>query len=292
VDSSPIKNVTDTAFMVAAWRARETERPDALFRDPLASRLAGERGRQIVESLPPKTFMGGWSIIIRTRIIDRFIEDAVANGIDTILNLGAGLDTRPYRMELPAPLRWIEVDVPAIIDHKEKSLAAERPRCSLERVALDLAEPKLRAAFLSRTAASSKNILVLTEGVIPYLREEEVAALADDLRSAPSYRCWVADYFSPRTYAYRRRRGITQIMANAPFRFKPADYFRFFAERGWTPKEIRYLAEESLRLHRPPPLPFLLKLRLRIFHLIIPSERFAETRRFMGYVLFEPGQPK
>jgi O-methyltransferase involved in polyketide biosynthesis len=65
VDSSPIKNVTDTAFMVAAWRARETERPNPLFCDPLASRVAGERGRQILQNLPPKTFMGGWSITIR-----------------------------------------------------------------------------------------------------------------------------------------------------------------------------------------------------------------------------------
>jgi len=88
--------------MVAAWRARESERPDALFREPLAARLAGEHGRRIIEHLPRRTFVGGWSAVIRTCIIDDLIRSSVAEGTDTVLNLGAGLDTRPYRMDLPA----------------------------------------------------------------------------------------------------------------------------------------------------------------------------------------------
>jgi O-methyltransferase involved in polyketide biosynthesis len=38
-----IQNVSDTAFMVAVYRAMESERPDALFHDPLVRKLAGER---------------------------------------------------------------------------------------------------------------------------------------------------------------------------------------------------------------------------------------------------------
>lgn len=58
-----IQNVPDTAFMAAAYRAIESERPDALFRDPLADKLAGERGREIIASLPPQSMMGGWTVI-------------------------------------------------------------------------------------------------------------------------------------------------------------------------------------------------------------------------------------
>jgi O-methyltransferase involved in polyketide biosynthesis len=92
--------------MIAAYRARETERADALFRDPLAARLAGDRGMRILENLPQRTFLGGWSIVIRTCIIDSFIQSAVAEGIDTIVNLGAGLDTRPISLSWPMRQWW------------------------------------------------------------------------------------------------------------------------------------------------------------------------------------------
>jgi O-methyltransferase involved in polyketide biosynthesis len=52
-----IQNVSDTAFMAAAYRAAETARSDALFHDPLSARLAGERGEKILAGLPKKAFM-------------------------------------------------------------------------------------------------------------------------------------------------------------------------------------------------------------------------------------------
>ena len=52
VDTNPIRNVSDTALWVAIYRAMESERPDALFQDPYARRLGGERGQAIVEALP------------------------------------------------------------------------------------------------------------------------------------------------------------------------------------------------------------------------------------------------
>jgi len=91
-----IQNVSDTAFMVAGFRALEGERDEPLFRDPLAWKLAGEHGRNILATVP-YTFIGAWSVVIRTVIIDDFINRAIAKGVDTIINLGAGLDTRPDR---------------------------------------------------------------------------------------------------------------------------------------------------------------------------------------------------
>jgi len=121
-----IQNVSDPAFLVAGFRALESERPEPLFRDPLAWKLAGDHGRKILATVP-KTFVGGWSVVIRTVIIDNFIKEAIEQGVDTILNLGAGLDTRPYRMELPETLRWIEVDFPHVIAHKGRGLPTSNP---------------------------------------------------------------------------------------------------------------------------------------------------------------------
>src|SRR5947208_2742107 len=91
-----IENVSDTALWVAVYRALESERPDALFRDPLSMKLAGARGREIAASMPNGSIMA-WVMAIRTVAIDRLIQDAIRMGADTVLNLGAGLDTRPYR---------------------------------------------------------------------------------------------------------------------------------------------------------------------------------------------------
>src|SRR3569623_650258 len=97
-ETTPINHVTDTALWVAVYRARETERPDALFRDPLASKLAGERGRLIESKMSQGKYVN-WSLAIRTVVIDKFVHEAVVRGFDTIVNLGAGLDTRPYRLD-------------------------------------------------------------------------------------------------------------------------------------------------------------------------------------------------
>ena len=287
-----IQNVPDTAFMAAAYRAIESERPHALFRDPLADKLAGERGRAIIASLPPQSMMGGWTVIIRTCIIDELIQQAIAQGVDTILNLGAGLDTRPYRMALPETLRWIEVDHPTIIEWKRTRLAQEKPRCQLERIALDLADAQARRQLLDEVASRSGKVLVLTEAVTPYLPEEAVAALGTDLRARAAMKYWIVDYFSPASYEYRRRSGMSRAMKNAPFLFEPKDYLGFFAAAGWQPNEIKYFAEEAQRLRRPAPFPWHVRLITSVLGVLMPPEKRRAMKRYAGFVLFEPAPMK
>src|SRR5689334_1502457 len=118
-----IEHVSDTGLYVAALRAAETNRPDSLIKDPLAAVLAGERGASIASSLRESELVG-FGIALRARLIDELLLNAVQSGeIDTVLNLGAGLDTRPWRLELPARLRWIEVDFPAILEYKSEKLS-------------------------------------------------------------------------------------------------------------------------------------------------------------------------
>ncbi len=105
-EPAAIKDVSDTAIWVAWYRARETDRPDAMFRDPLAKVLVGERGEQIAKSFGAMGRYTDWIVLTRTVNIDAFILEGIRDGVDAVLNLGAGLDTRPYRMDLPASLRW------------------------------------------------------------------------------------------------------------------------------------------------------------------------------------------
>src|SRR5439155_18020971 len=98
-----VRNISDTALLAAIYRARETERPDPVFRDPFARRLAGERGDQIAKSMPFSE-RATWAWITRTYAYDEFIKQQVREGVDMVVNLAAGLDARPYRMDLPASL--------------------------------------------------------------------------------------------------------------------------------------------------------------------------------------------
>lgn len=266
-----IQHVSDTAFLVAQLRALESARPDALFRDPLAARLAGERGRRIAEATPNP--MSAWQIAMRTLVIDRLLLQAIASGVDTILNLGAGLDARPYRLGVPATLRWIEVDYPLVQQLKDAQLAGETPRCRVERVSLDLAERSARRSLFARIDAEAARILVLTEGVVPYLSVDDAGALADDLNAMRSVAGWIVDYIAPEIVRFRRSANVD--FASAPFLFEPPDWHAFFAEHGFRQREIRLLADLATECNRPPPLP-------------TPIAQSGGFRRSMGYVLLEP----
>ncbi len=279
-----IENVSDTAFWVAHYRGLEGERSDALFRDPLAGLLAGERGRRIAADMPGST-MTSWNIVIRTCLIDDYIRASIAEGIDTIVNLGAGLDTRPYRMDLPPGLEWIEVDYPHVIDFKEARLKDEVPHCRLTRLRADLTNENERREVFAALAPRSKSTLVLTEGVVPYLSLDEAAGLADAL-AALDVRYWIVDYFAPEMMRFRQTQ-IGRKMQNAPLKFWPEDWAGFFASHGWRCKEIRYLSEEGDRLRRQPKVPLPILAAVAVRYIFSSPEGRARFRKYIGYARLE-----
>src|SRR5881409_3957875 len=164
--SGEIQHVSDTARWVALYRAMESERPDALFRDPYARRLAGARGAQILAALP-RGHTWAWPMIVRTAVLDELILRAIErDGVDTVLNLAAGLDTRPYRLPLPSSLRWVEADFPDVIAYKQGQLTGERPVCAVEHVGIDLTDVGRRRALFGRIGAAARQVLVVTEGLL------------------------------------------------------------------------------------------------------------------------------
>lgn len=282
-DDHLIENVSDTSFWVAYYRAKESLRPDSLFKDPFAQLLVGDRGKNISDSMAHISRYTEWSVISRTVIIDRFIADGIKNGVDAIINLGAGLDTRPYRMDLPKNLEWVEVDYPNIISHKEKILKDEVPKCKLTRVTLDLADSKKRGEFLEGVLPSAKKILIITEGVIIYLSPNEVEDLAKDLLKHKRFTNWITEYFHPRVYPYLQNTIRASKMKNAPFKFYPEDWHGFFKKLGWEECETRFTGEISLEFNRKPPMPFWASLILPF----MPKKIREASLRMTGYVVFK-----
>lgn len=249
-----IRNVSDTARWVAFYRAMETEKPDAIFKDPYARKLAGERGEQIVNALK-RGRSQSWAMVVRTKLIDDLLLQILASGaIDVVLNLAAGLDMRPYRLTLPSELRWIEVDLPGMIDYKEEMLGNEKPHCQLERVKMDLADAPARRALFQRINSSAGGTFVITEGLLGYLEENQVAALSQDLHEAEHFQYWVTDLASPKVLQVTQKHWGKQLgAAGAPIQFAPAAAEEFFAPYGWKCAEFHDFYQASVKFKRPMP---------------------------------------
>lgn len=252
-DALMIRNVSDTASWVAMYRARETDRDNALFRDPFARLLAGERGEQIVAAM--KQERNEWAFVIRTFLFDAFITQEIANGADTVLNLAAGLDARPYRLPLSPTLQWIEVDLPELIAWKEDILRDETPRCRLERVALDLADAAARRELFARVGATAKKVLIITEGLLIYLEPADVRTFAEDLAAPPSFQRWVLDIASPGLLKMMMKQvGKELTRASSPLKFAPEEGPEFFAASGWRALDVRSSFKTAAQQGRLPLL--------------------------------------
>ena len=281
-----IAHVADTAHWVAVYRAMETERPDAIFRDPFARRLAGPDGEAIVDRMPQGRQMA-WAMVVRTAILDEIIVEKIArDGVDLVVNLAAGLDARPWRLALPATLRWVDVDFPGMIAYKTGVLRDERPRCRYEAVSADLSDESSRPALFTRITAGAARVLIVSEGLLIYLSEAQVAALSRDLSALPGVRWWLMDLASPRMLAWMNgswaRQMTEESEGRARFQFAPAAGTGFFAEHGsW--EEERYVSAMAASRRLKREMRFAWFWRLVI--LLYPARVRKKFERFSGYAL-------
>ena len=275
-----VRNISDTARWAAYFRAQETKREDALFRDPYAERLAGARGTEIANTLPEGN-KHEWAWVARTYLFDQFIAKEIAEGTDLVVNLAAGLDARPYRMKLPRTLQWAEIDLPEPLTYKELVLANEKPVCALERIRLDLANPPARRALFAQLNARAKKALVLTEGLLIYLTPEEVGELAKDLAACGNFHAWITDLSSPGLLRMMQRTSGKELSkAGAPFKFGPMEGPGFFAPYGWRAADVQGLLKTAARFGRPP-------FFLRMMAKLPEPKRPAGNRPWSGVCLLE-----
>jgi methyltransferase (TIGR00027 family) len=250
--NNDVRGVSDTARWVAFFRAQETQRPDALFRDPFAERLAGEHGYHIANTLADGN-KHEWAWVARTYLFDQFLARAIQDGADLVLNLAAGLDARPYRMNLPSTLQWIEVDLPDIVSYKNEILRNDKPRCQLERIALDLSDVPRRCELFANLNARAKRVVVASEGLLIYFTPEDVASLAKDLASVKHFQNWIIDLASPGQLRLMQRTTGKQLSeVGAAFKFGPAEGAGFFAPYGWESRDVQGMLKTAAEHKRAP----------------------------------------
>ena len=265
--------------MVAFSRAVESERSKPLFDDPFARQLAGDFGEALTREMGDSEMITR-GLAVRTAVIDELLLARIKqDDIDLVLNLGAGLDTRPWRLALPRSLQWIDADLPHILSYKTDRLRSHQPACTYLPISADVTNRTDRAALFSHTRTASR-ALVLTEGLLVYLSSDEVAALAVDLHGHSSIAWWLTDVSSPRALAMMRHLW-GPLLKNAEFKFGPADSATFFREVGWRESIYRSSAEEARRLNRSAPSTWLSRILLKFSSQTLREE----FRRLAGVTL-------
>ncbi|MDI5964990.1 class I SAM-dependent methyltransferase [Streptantibioticus silvisoli] len=187
-----------TAVGVARVRALESEREDALFRDPLAQAFAAAGGLWPSSSPLPddetarrRRLAVSFSIVIRTKYLDDLLLRASASGVRQVVLLGAGMDSRAFRMDWPEGTRLFEVDTAAPLDFKASVLRQERAvaRCERITVAVDLRED-WPAALTAAGHDPATPTVWIAEGLLIYLPEDAVELLLARIstQSAPGSR--------------------------------------------------------------------------------------------------------
>lgn len=186
----PLSGVGKTALGVAAVRARESGRPDRLFDDPYAKAFLDAAPRVLPDEPVSDRDLAAWGPmasvgavffahgVLRTRFFDDYLLAATAAGCEQVVLLAAGLDTRAFRLAWPDGVRLFEMDLPDVLDFKQRVLAdrAARPRCARVIVPADLRAswpPELVVAGFREAAPTAW----LAEGLLIYLSADETAEL-------------------------------------------------------------------------------------------------------------------
>jgi methyltransferase (TIGR00027 family) len=197
--SELLKSVADTSRIMAAIRAVENERVDRLFRDPFAAKLAGED--TIIKVLPKiqeNENKGIPYVAVRTKYFDDWLM-SLTDQIKQIVLLGAGLDTRAFRLNLPPDIHFYELDQENVIEYKNSVLQCFSPNCHRHTIVTDLRESWSKK-LISSGFQIEQPTAWLIEGVFYYLTEEEVKNLLEKINQLSSKKSYLAaDFISEAT---------------------------------------------------------------------------------------------
>lgn len=270
-----------TALLTAYGRAQESRQAERLFDDPLAAAFVeavnshGERGDGELPRLGPavdddsSTLWTGWRFYFtqRTPFYDQGILSAVRAGCRQVVLLGAGLDSRAFRLGLPDDLTVFELDRPAVLDFKQTVLTGRGavPTCHRVPLAVDVLADWPTALSAAGFDAAQPATWV-AEGLLMYLSGEDADRLLDRITalSAPGSRV-ITEYFGRAWHdsdvandSLDSQDWAAWHLVQGGFLYGPmADQpAAWLSRHGWVPGEITTLAEVGRRSGRVVPPEF------------------------------------
>lgn len=164
-----------TARIMAAKRAIEDERLDAIFKDPFAKKLAGEKALQNVRETLAKDPRNTFYVAVRTRYFDDFLFGCK---VSQVVLLASGLDTRAYRHKWAPGMNVYELDLPQVLEHKASALKDDAPQCNHICIPVDLTQD-WEDKLLAKGYEADKPSAWLIEGLLMYLEKDEARRMLD-----------------------------------------------------------------------------------------------------------------
>jgi methyltransferase (TIGR00027 family) len=237
-------DVAATALFVAAVRARENERSNPLFKDQLSSLLAGSEGLAWLassEANPGSNYHRDSFpyLEVRTRYFDDWALEAVrkSNARQLVL-LGAGMDTRAFRLPWPKGFQFWEIDTHELFALKEERLqsAGVRLACDRQIVEADLTSVDWVDSLIERGFKKDLPTVWLAEGLFQYLKGTDVGQILAGASSvsSPSSRLGAeivsAEYLLRRSNRERLRRRKDR---GTPWVFGTDEPEELFRSHGW-----------------------------------------------------------
>ena len=245
-----MKPISQTAFYCCGVRMRDAEREKPVCGDKYAKVFMSEDGMKILDKF--KDEVGpNTSNVARHRIIDDLLrQDLLVHPNLTIVIIGAGFDTRAFRLKGGT---WIELDEPQVITYKNERLPASACENDLQRIPIDFATDSLEqklSPFAGRTP-----VAIVIEGVLMYLEEPAINKLLETLRHLFPHHKLICDLMT-RDFFEQNATTIHEKLTGlgAVFKFTVDNPEELFLQNGYQELDKLQIVEKAV-LYEAPDIP-------------------------------------
>jgi O-methyltransferase involved in polyketide biosynthesis len=262
-------------LLIPLWaRAVEADKRRPMVEDPRAAQVC--RSIDYDFSIFRRAYGTQLGCVVRGLLFDEWVADFLRRHPDgTVVELGAGLSTRFERVD-NGRAQWIDVDVAGVIELRRRLLPHSKRR---ELIAADITDSDLLRTLRSRGRGPR---LFISEGVLMYLEERDVRALASRIADTFAPTEYLIDAIAPSVVRNQRLHDTMRHMMDAPFRWGIEDIGHIAT---WDP---RFVLEETASLPEiasrfPGRVPLHLRAIASIIGRALP--RFAAAYRLGRIVM-------
>jgi methyltransferase (TIGR00027 family) len=251
--------IAPTSRWMAAAQARESERADRLFCDPLAAALAGPEGFAWLERMETAARSDGPGLyhVIPTRFFDDFLLVRCNRlGVRQVVLAAAGLDTRAFRLDWPSRTRLYEMDLLEVLDTKKDAIdrAGAKPNCKRRTVRVDLRDATWPEALIASGYQPERPSVWLIEGLLYYLTRAALHKLLENVGALTASGSLLGlDVMNKGLFfslvAWPLQAALARL--GAPGRFGTNDPERLMARHGWE-ADVTQPGEEGANFGRWP----------------------------------------
>ena len=258
-----MNTVSNTAFYCCGVRREDARQPLSICNDQFAQRFMDERAKRVFEPFRSET-MPNITNATRCRIIDDILRSEIKPAT-TIISIGAGFDTRPYRL---AGGTWLELDEAPLLEYKNEKLPLAECNNPLRRIAIDFSREPLGDKLAG--IGAEHPVIVVIEGVFMYLEPAAILTNVHELRRLFPHHLLLCDLMNRRFFEkFSGSVHAKLVAAGGAFTARPEHPDEVFTQNGYLEIERIPMARRAQELgafwYRLGIPDFLSKLLLKVF---------------------------